>query len=71
MVEQLTISLDLFESFAQMNLITHEFALRNASLTLLPQATYDLDSNSDNVDALVPLLKTLFIEQLTTSSSTT
>ncbi len=65
MVEQLTISLDLFESFAQMNLITHEFALRNASLTLLPQATYDLDSNSDNVDALVPLLKTLFIEQLT------
>ena len=70
MVEQLTISLDLFESFIQMNLITHEFALRNASLTLLPQATYDLDSNSDNVDALV-LLKTLFIEQLTYFQSTT
>ena len=64
-VEQLTISVDVFESLTQMNLITHEFALRNAALRLLPQPTADSQSTNDDVAALVPLLKTLFIEQLT------
>ncbi|UTP73357.1 TIGR02099 family protein [Alteromonas sp. LMIT006] len=65
MVEHLTISVDVFESFAQMTLITHEFALRNAAVTLLPQPIQDQTTSNDDVAALVPLLKTLFIEQLT------